>query len=242
MRRTCWLVAMGLVMAVRSASAGLIAPGETATINAVGYVPPAGLLLAEKQVPFAINYGVSSPSTGFDGTLQGQLTSSVYKTDNVLWFLYSVDLSPVGISGAAEQSVLSVGSFAGYATRVSGAVGFEEMGMASRSSNGSTVRFFGDTPGLGGAPTLLIETDATAFDARGTALFTVGDEISMLNGQSIMASGDASIEGVYQPVTARPPASAIPLPPAAYSGLGVLLGMGILAATRRVWAYGTVRG
>jgi len=131
-----------------------------------------------------------------------------------------------------------VRSFSAFRTNASGALDFEELIAARRTADGSRISLFSDSPGLGGAPMLLVRTNATSFDAAGSATFSASDEMSLLDGSSRLVTGSATIDGVLEPMTAMGPVTppvSIPLPPAFFSGLGVLLAMGLIGSTRRVW-------
>jgi hypothetical protein len=235
---------LGALLAPAAASAGLVSPGQTVGLESVDLPAPGGALVATGSVPFAIDYGPSTPATGspaYPGTLAGTLHNAVYRgTDGRLTFVYDVDLTSTADGGtAAEGSELRVGSFKGFSTDVGGALDFENLFAASRSADGATLRLASDTPGLGGPPTLVVRTDATAYDRRGSATYSAADELSTPDGSSNLYAGQATVTGLFRPTgdgtlpPATPP-NAIPLPPAAYSGLGLLLAMGMIVAARRV--------
>ncbi|QOV87837.1 hypothetical protein [Humisphaera borealis] len=220
------------------AAAGLISPGETVSLSSGDFGGPVGIKLAEKSSPFVIDYG-ADPVFGFDGKLNGTLHSAVYNVGGKLAFFYDVDLDSNNfVSGATEQSELTVLSFAGFATTVSGMLDYEEAIKASRSVDGAQIVLFSDTPGLGGPPALLVQTDATSYSESGSAVFHAGDELLTLNATKAVI-GSTTIEGAFQPTigggSGQVPPTAIPLPPAAYSGLGVLMAMAIIVAVRRTW-------
>lgn len=230
-----------LAASTSAADAGLVSPGQLVTVDAFDLTPPAGALLATKSTAFSIDYAAGVGSPAYPGALAGTLHSSVYRGgDGKLTFVYDVDLTSTGkFSGAAEGSDLRVGSFAGFATDVSGALDFEDLASASRSADGKQVRLRSDTPGLGGAPTLIVRTDATQYAADGRAGYYAADELSSPTGSSNTFFGTTAIDGVYRPASAAVPppdggpVNVVPLPPAAYSGLGVLLAMGMIVATRK---------
>lgn len=224
-------------------SAGLVEPGQTVTLTSSDLAPLGGSKLDEASAPFTIDYGSADPATGFDGTLRGVLRSAVYQTGPTLTFVYDVDLRPTdGVGGAAERSDLWVSAFAGRTTDVSGSLDYEELIKATRSADGSALRLQSDTPGLGGPPVLIVRTDATAYDTGGRATYLAGDELAGPDGSARLVTGSADLTGLLAPAggLAEPPLPgpkppAIPLPPAAYSGFGVLLAMALIAATRRAW-------
>ena len=220
---------------------GLVSPGQTVTVDAFDLIPPAESLLATKSTAFSIDYAATGGSLAYPGAVAGTLHSSVYRGgDGKLTFVYDVDLTSTGkFSGAAEGSDLHVGSFAGFATDLSGALDFEDLASASRSADGKQVRLRSDTPGLGGAPTLIVRTDATKYAADGLAGYYSADELTTATGSSNTFFGSTAMNGVYRPVSAAVgppdggPVNVVPPPPAADSGLGVLLAMGMIAVARK---------
>lgn len=232
-----YVVLLSLLLVPAVASAGLVSPGESITLSSGDFAGPAGTLLAEKTMPFALDYG-ADPDVGFDGMLNGTLRSAVYNIGGKLAFFYDVDLDLANFTnGATEQSEIRAQSFAGFQTSVSGKIDFEEVIHATRSVDGSLIALLSDSPGLGGPPALLLETDAAAYDENGVISFFAADEIATVDGIR-RGVGSIVIRGTYQPILeSAPPPTAIPLPPAAYSGFGVLLTMGMMIAYRR-WHQG----
>ena len=123
---------------------------------------------------------------------------------------------------------------------------FESVLLASRNADGTAVRLSSDDPGLGGAPRLIVETDATEFDAGGTTRFFAGDELLVRTADGLeqeVVAGTAVIGGTFRPVLSdepepspgpapAPAPNPIPLPPAMSSGL-IILGVGALARAAR---------
>ena len=237
---------MGFVAALGltglSASAGVVRPGETVVVSAADSVSIDGTVLAQTTVPFTISYqpGSTGQFIDFPGTVEGSLTSLVVRdTDRgTLLFVYDIDLDDTSLADASEASALTVEGFAASTgTIVEGAMDFESVLLASRNEDGSAVRLSSDDPGLGGAPRLIIDTDATAFDAGGTTRFFAGDELAVRTPdgpEQELVAGTAVIGGTFRPVVEGPaPApNPIPLPPAAWSGIA-LLGAGALTRLRK---------
>jgi hypothetical protein len=135
------------------------------------------------------------------------------------------------------------GFAAATGTIVEGAMDFESVLLASRNEDGSAVRLSSDDPGLGGAPRLIVETDAIAFDAGGTTRFFAGDELAVRTPDGLeqeLVAGTAVIGGTFRPVIEGPaPApNPIPLPPAAWSGMIVIGAAGLQRVLRRGFAAG----
>jgi hypothetical protein len=241
MRRRTLAMILGTFLAPAAAAAGLVAPGQTAAVRSSDLTAPDGALVATTSAGFAVDYVAAGVGPAFPAALAGTLHSSVYRGgDGRLTFVYDVDLVPAtGVGGAAEGSDLRVGSFAGVATDVTGALDFEDLVLGSRSADGASVGLRSDTPGLGGPPTLVVRTDATRYDAGGRASYYAADELATPDGPAATFFGTAAIAGVYRPaaggggVSPGPTPHPVPLPPAAYSGLGVLLAMGLIAAFRK---------
>ena len=241
--RRAFVAALSLFLAPAAASAGLVEPGQTISLSSSDIVPIGGSKLDQKSTAFAINYGAADLANDFDGTLRGVLHSSVYRTGDALTFVYDVDLLGTGgVGGAAERSDFWVSAFTGISTNVNGSLDYEELIKASRSADGSQVRLQSDTPGLGGPPVLIVRTDAVAYDANGRATFLAGDELSGPDGSARLVTGTATLTGLLgpavdgiEPPPPGPKPPAIPLPPAAFSGFGVMLAMAMIRATRRVW-------
>jgi hypothetical protein len=256
------MIAVALLPAV-PALAGLVRPGQSVSLTADNVPTPTGTLLDRNTTEFTIDYGPLTSPFHDSAKLRGTLFSAVYRAESGrLTFVYDVDLQNHSsvIGGASEASELRIGSFKSFKTSLFGSMDFESVIRGSRSGDGSQLWLSGSAPGLGGAPRMVVRTDAMAYDANGHADFLAADEVPTLNG-SRMVSGAVSFAGVFRPTTvsALPPPlmpppppvvggeptpggngggprpSAVPLPPAAYSGVGVLVAMGLIALTRRGW-------
>ena len=248
---TPWTLATAALLAAwlspRPADAApvVVHPGETAVIrdDDSGPATPAGAVLAETVLPFTIELepeGGAGSFLDFDGTATGTQTSTVVRDGKTgtLSFVYDVDLAGEGDADASEASILTVDGFDGFSTAVTGLLDFESVVLASRTEDGSGVRLTSDDPGLGGAPRLVVRTDAVHFDDSGTARFFAGDELAVLTPDGLaieFAGGTAVVAGTFAPVDLdTPPPAAIPLPPAAWSGLAALGAMGLARAASRL--------
>ena len=226
---------------VAGASGGIVDPGKTIVVGADEELPPdpAGDVLARSVLPFSILYQADSGGTflDFDGEAGGTLTNTVLRdaSTGTLTFVYDIDLDDEHVD-ASEASVLTVRGFEGLSTDVSGLLDFEQEVLATRSADGSEVRLGSDDPGLGGAPVLVVRTDATAFARTGSVRFFAGDELPVLgpDGPALeFAGGTSVILGTFEPAADGdpPPPAAIPLPPAAWSGLA---GIAAICASRGI--------
>ena len=222
------------------APAGVVRPGETVVVSDLELTMPEGAVLARSVIPFAVEYEANGGSfIEFGGTTSGVLTNTVVRDEQTgtLAFVYDVDFSGDAGADASEASVLTVGGFAPFATDVTGTLDFETVILASRTDDAADVRLSSDDAGLGGAPKLVVRTDATDFAATGTARFFAGDELAVMtpDGFSLeFAAGTAELSGTFQPAEAGGGggdgdggATPIPLPPAAWSGLAALGAIGL---------------
>jgi len=224
-----------LSLTAAGAFAGMVHPGETVVINEDGLTMPEGAVLAQSVLPFSIAYEADAGSfLDFDGNATGVLTNTVLRDEQTgtLVFVYDVDLAGEGDTDASEASILTATGFAGFSTDVTGTLDFETVVLGSRTDDGADVKLSSDDPGLGGAPRLVVRTDATAFDDTGSAKFFAGDELAVRtpDGVSIeFAAGSAVLFGTFEPAADEAPPTAIPLPPAVWSGLA---GLGAMGAAR----------
>jgi hypothetical protein len=243
-----WIAVVAAVAACVAARtspsrAGVVHPGETVTVSDLDLTMPEGAVLARSVLPFSVEYEAGSGGTfvEFGGTTAGTLTSTVVRDEatGTLVFVYDVDFAGDAGADASEASVLTVSGFDTFVTDVTGALDYESAVLASRSDDASAVRLGSDDAGLGGAPKLVVRTDATAFAATGTARFFAGDELAVRtpDGLSLeFAAGTAEVAGTFEPADADPGnggGTPIPLPPAVWSGLAVLGAMGATRAVRR---------
>jgi hypothetical protein len=251
--RTVTATVMGFVVALAAndsspALAGVVEPGETVVVNGTDFVSLEGPVLATSTLSFSITYQPNGPGefVDFGGTVEGTLTNMVVRdTDRgTLLFVYDIDLDSAagGDADASDASTLTVNGFGAFHTHVDGALDFESVILASRELDGSAIKLTSDDPGLGGAPRLIVRTDATAFDATGTASFFAGDELAVRTPDGLeieLAAGTAVIGGTFRPVDAGPaPApNPIPLPPALWSAVVALGAAGVSKSLRRAKSH-----
>ena len=127
----------------------------------------------------------------------------------------------------SEGGNVTASSFTGFQTDVLRE--FNRETDISRTADGAAVRY--DIPGNGevGAPAIAVLTDATEFDSNGTLTFRLANEFTLVdsegqNGQFVILGADGSLSGTFQPISgSEPPPSAIPLPPAVWTGMFTLL-------------------
>ena len=241
--RTATAAVMGFVAAAFAGGewtlAGVVEPGETVVVNGTDSVSLEGPVLAKSTLPFSIIYQPGGPGefVDFGGKVEGTLTNMVVRDADrgTLVFVYDVDLDGgPGDADASEASTLTVGGFGKFRTNVDGALDFESVILASRGPDGSELKLTSDDPGLGGAPRLVVRTDATDFDDAGTTSFFAADELAVRTPDGLeteLAAGTAVIGGTFRPIDVGPaPApNPIPLPPAVWSGA---LALGAAGASR----------
>jgi hypothetical protein len=237
-----WLMAAvvlsSLAATVTTRAGVLLAPGGSSTIHSSDYLEPRGLLLAEQDLPFTIGYRYPA-TNGVVGTLPGTLIGTVLRDrgDNTLTFIYDARLDadppPGAPNGTTGGSRLTLSGFAGHSTDLSGILASGLDATVSRSADGDGVTVAGPS----GYPLLVVHTNATTFDAGGTARFAAADRFDASSASAAadgLATGTADIGGTFRPTQAT---VAVPLPPAAYTALGGVVGCGIVACVRR-WMGG----
>jgi hypothetical protein len=185
--------------------------------------PPAGTKLAEKVIPFSLDFTGPAGGGGLsDLTADGTLTNSVYRTPSgTLAFVYDVFVEPITYDNPTrprapvqELSELVAGGYAGFLTDVSGI--FDDgsgVFLASRSIDASLVsgRL---SNGLARVPYFVIETNATAFDDLGLSAFTAGDEFLVTpENDQVYSQDSAVLVGTFRPVP-EPTAAALLIAPA----------------------------
>jgi len=203
------LAALLLLMTTGTGHAGVLAPGQSMTIATSDFAEPTGVLVAEQALPFSLRYTpvVTSAAPGEMGG--GTLFGSVYRDpfDQTLTFAYNAvlaDASPIGASW------LLVDGFRGLQTDVTARLPGADAARVSRLADplpGIEAASYAGP--LGGTPLLVIKTNATAFDASGTASFGADFPAGIA---PFPLAGTAEIPGVFQP--AGPAPAAAPLPPA----------------------------
>lgn len=254
-RAAAALALLGLPALGSAAHAGLadpLSPGGSALLDGTTYQTPTGTVVAQSTVPFSVQYQPTGTFVDFSGTATGKLSDTVLRdpASGHLTFVYHVSLDNEGITSAAEGSTLTVDGFAGWRTDVAGALQFQQQAPVRRSPDGSMIRFSSGAPGLGGPPELAIATDATHFDTTGTLQYALADEfrVNTPTGVELDTVGSqATIKGVFRPAagqvgggTGDPGGTggptAVPLPPAFFTGMGVLFACGVITVFRRTLA------
>jgi hypothetical protein len=231
--RVCRSVAaLSALFVVASAARAVgITPGQTDVQVQDSPTLPSGTKLAEKVQPFTLNFAHPGDAGGLsDMDANGTLTTSVYRNATGLAFVYDVFVEPTTYdqpqfarAPVNELSQIVARGFAGLSTDVSGDFrGHNTIFYASRSADGSTVSGkLGD--GVGGLPTLIVQTNATAFDELGTTTFNAADEFLVTpSNQQVARDASVTLSGTYRPV-----------PEPAAAGLVVAGGMLVLRRSRR---------
>lgn len=245
--RVCGLVpvlVLSLVPVV--ATAAPVPPGGAVSIDFVeDFQLPTGGQLAQKVIDFTLNYPIPAGSTaGPAPTTTGTLTSTVYRdSGGGLVFVYDIDVVNAD-TYLDETSILAVGTFAGFDTDVTGVIKRFQYFTASRSADGSTIS--SETgEGIGGAPVIVVGTDATAFDDNGTARYQAGAEFLVTEPgdpddvRQVAIDTFVDLPGVYQPIAddggPGPTPNPIPLPPAAWAALATIGAFGAGKKFRRLF-------
>jgi len=226
------LLVLLVVAAAPFARASTVAPGQRVFIELDNITPwpPPGTQIASKSIPFAIPF---VPDVGV--TLHGELTSAVFRRDDGgLTFGYNAHVTPQDMPGGFEAAFLTVGNYGGFVTDASH-TDDDNYGQVRRSADGRTLEFEAGSPGGIDPPIVWVGTDARSFDAKGTALWTFGDEFVFPDpstglAQTVVADGSKSFDGLFEPTAQGTP---IPLPPAAWTGAAAMAALGAAGAARR---------
>ncbi len=235
------VIASAMALAAPSiTSAVSVAPGETVLPNRGKdfYTPEgepvdifAGLTKIDEQSFAFAEPLIPNPDAPdhlieiYEGAnMSGTLLVSVYRddSDGTLAFLYDVTETGIYHGGASPFTVTGYGEFA-----VDGIGHFDDtVGYLSRSSDGEALTFT-NADGQGAPPYLFVRTDATEYDTNGTVTYIGLREVDFL---VYWPTSPAVMEGVFQPTAATP----IPLPVAAWTGLGTLAMLGIPSLRGRI--------
>lgn len=213
--------------------ASVVAPGQRLFIELDNITPwpPPGTQIASKSIPFAIPF---VPDVGL--TLHGELTSAVFRRDDGgLTFGYNAHVNPQEMPGGFEAASLTVGNYGGFVTDASH-TDDDNYGQVRRSADGRTLEFQAGDPGGIDPPIVWVGTDARSFDSKGTALWTFGDEFVFPDPQTglaktVVADGTMNFEGLFGPAA---PGTAIPLPPAAWTGAAAMAALIVAGRARRL--------
>jgi hypothetical protein len=221
--RLAWAIA--ILVPVLSSTAAVVPPGGSITDEDLEFTLPTGTRVAERATPFTITF-TSNDGRSTDEVARGTLSNYVLRDDQGrLTFVYDIDVVEGDQGNINEGALLRARGFAGFETDVDG--DFESVFSVTRSADGSELVMRGLNEGLMQAPTLVVRTDATAFNENGTLVYEVADEFPFPpDGEFQIGEGSFTFEGTFQP--ADDPV-VIPLPPAAATGLA---GLGALAAIR----------
>ena len=146
-RRTCRrLIAALAVPSIAAlacaapASAGLVGPGETLTVQSDAFSHPGGTVLATQSIPFTLRYVAGGGDfVEFPGVVNAYFENAVVRDDasGKLSFIYGVvyedGMSAVGAGAGAE---LWAGQFASFLTDATGVVAFDAASQVARSKDG----------------------------------------------------------------------------------------------------------
>ena len=237
---------LALALVPAFVAAAPVAPGQSVQVDNMGLpVPlPAGPKLAEQTVPFTLNYNLPAGVTTADPTpsTTGSLTQSVFRNTSTggLTFVYDMTVQDEDLY-VDEISRLTVGSFGTFSTDVTGSSSRHTSVLnASRSADGATITSLA-SEGLGGAPLLIVDTNATAFDRSGTGTYFADAEfvvpVAGLPGefQQTDLNATANLTGLFQPAADTGPGpTPVPLPPAAWAALLTAGVFGAGSTVRRV--------
>jgi hypothetical protein len=201
-------------------SIGVPLPGTTSALEP----DLAGTVLADQLIPFTV-FDNATGGIALTGTLQDRVVQETL-TGN-LDFYGRIVLTDFGNNLAAIDSI-GMGSFAGF--NVNANFRTDDLGMqgpdaASRSSDGSEVGWYFESPARLGAPGgasesffFFAQTDAQNFDSNGSARIVA---YSLINGG---INPQVDLVGIYEPVPVPEPTTLT------FAGLG---GLAALVVARR---------
>jgi len=221
---------LALVPAI--AAAGPLPPGATIDIDTFEepFTLPAGPILGQKTIFFTLQYDLPAGATSADPVpaTSGKLDSTVFRntTTGGLTFVYDVDVQNE-TDYVDEVSRLIVGSFEDVSVDVRGENPTTTRFRAERSTQGALITT--ETgEGLGSAPVLLVDTDATAFNEQGFAQYLALAEFVVSSPgdtdgpvQTVLNTR-VNLNGLLQPAGDAGPGpgpTPVPLPPAAWAAL-----------------------
>src|SRR6266480_2233772 len=116
-----------------------VAPGQTIDIGFDSLVEPTGTLVTEATKTFPI---VFTAPTGFElfdpasGVFQGTLHSRVFRDPATSHLTFDYDFSVLTGNPAGEHTKVSIGSFSGFSTDVTGQIHVASVGV-TRAGDGS---------------------------------------------------------------------------------------------------------
>ena len=200
----------------------VVEPGQTVSLTDIYEErwPPPGILVAERTIPFQIDF-----RPAWESTLNGSLSNVVVRRDDGgLTFGYRVSAwYPDDETVSLELSGLKVRGFAGSRTGAAREDSDQHLEVL-RSADGGQLEFRCTSIGNTDPPIVWVNTDARSFDAGGSADWTATDDFMFDQPDGWVwrsATGTAQLTGLYQP--------ALPEPAAAL----VVLAGGALVARRR---------
>jgi hypothetical protein len=188
----------------------------------------AGLVLADQTIPFTVLDGATG-GVALMGTLQDRV---VQETSGNLDFYGHITITDFGNNLAAIDSI-GMGSFAGFSVNANfrtDGLGVQGPDAASRSSDGSEVAWYFESPARLGAPGgaseslfFFAQTDAQNFDSNGSADIVA---YSTVNGG---IDPVVDLSGIYEP-------TAVPEPSTLAGGfMALAVGLSGVAGSARRW-------
>jgi hypothetical protein len=211
-----------------SASAALVGPGQTVSDNLSdqGYQPP-GVVIAEQTISHTFNY---TPIPKLEGQTfpdppvhTFEAVNRVYRADDG-HLTFSLDSKVEYGEAFLEGWTVGTGNYDSFITDVHTTTGEVS---ASRDDVGKLTITAGNQASV--FPRFFIETNATSFNGNGFADISGREEFALTdsggNPGLFFATAEGSLGGLFQPVSESGPV-AVPLPPAVYGGLGMLMLIG----------------
>ena len=241
---------MLLVCATSAARAAVVNPGQTVPVgvDAPDFVLPTGEIVAQDTQTFLFEYdltgsGFTAPGpTSFNGTVTSQVLRDT--ATGKLTFIYQVETDAQGETYAVgrEGATFLLNSFAGFGTDITANRDY----TVTRSADGATITGNNGSPGDSLLPHFFIVTDASEFDTSGSFSGTAETELSVVEDETQIVTGQVfnaafSIPGTFQPIAddgGGNGGNVIPLPAGVWLGLVALAGGGACAKARRRIRFG----
>jgi hypothetical protein len=226
--------------------AAVVPPGGSFVTDGQDFVAPTGDMVASDTRTVAFDYDLGEFTQGSDPVhFERQFTSQVLRDPATqrLTFVYRFLEVPGERDHGIEGGSFNVQSFLNFTTDVSTDGGW----TINRSADGSNIAAESLGQGNGQIPYFVIATDATEFDTNGSLALSAEDEFNVIDPadqSSLVAvlTANISLTGTFQPIVdggngggggGGGGGTAIPLPPAAWTGLLALVVGGAAAKAQQ---------
>jgi hypothetical protein len=216
-------------------------PGGSVSVTGDTFVAPTGDVVDSSSQTVTLSY-ILDPvapepvATDFNITFNSQVLRD--PATNRLTFVYGLEETPDTLPELLnEQLSLSFTNFTGFTTDVTANGSLD----VNRSADGGTIQATSTSGAEVILPTIVIATDATAYNANGSMEGTVVGDLLVTDGGPININTPFALSGTFQPAQddveppppPPPPPGVIPLPAGVWFGLVALAGGGAAKRYRR---------